>query len=65
MYEPLSDHGDGTNILYADGHVAYLAAGPALASIPALATATPNPDGPTTMPTTAPATQPVGQSPQQ
>jgi len=55
LYEPLSDHGDGANVLYADGHVAYLAAGPALAAIPGLAGATPNPTGPSTAPLVAPA----------
>lgn len=61
LYEPLGDHGDGTNVLYADGHVAYLAGPVALASIPGLASATPNPAGPppAPAPTTAPATQPA------
>jgi prepilin-type processing-associated H-X9-DG protein len=59
LYEPLSNHGDGTNVLYADGHVAYLAAGPALALIPGLASATPNPAGPTPAPVTQPSNPPA------
>jgi prepilin-type processing-associated H-X9-DG protein len=27
-YEPLSNHGNGMNVLYADGHVQWLDAGP-------------------------------------
>ena len=55
LYEPLTNHRDGTNVLYADGHVAYLTTAMALAAIPGLATAMPNPTGPATSPTTQPA----------
>ena len=55
LYEPLTNHGDGINALYADGHVAYLPTAQALVAIPGVKTATPNPAGPATA--TAPATQ--------
>ena len=55
LYEPGANHRDGANVLYADGHVAYVPANVAMGTIPGFATATPNPAGPTT----APATQPV------
>jgi prepilin-type processing-associated H-X9-DG protein len=50
LYEPLGNHRDGTNVLYADGHVAYLARAQAIAQIPGIATAVPNPAGPATAP---------------
>jgi prepilin-type processing-associated H-X9-DG protein len=56
LYEPPGDHGDGVNVLYADGHVTFLSTGAALTAIPGLPSATPNPAGRTT----APATQAAG-----
>jgi prepilin-type processing-associated H-X9-DG protein len=54
MYEPLANHADGTNVLYADGHVTYLPAAVVMTSIPGLKSATPSlgPGGPTTAPAT-------------
>jgi len=57
MYEPLANHKEGVNVLYADGSVAFIPAGAAqamIASLPPPAT-----QG-TTQPATRPSSQPVG-----
>ena len=53
LYEPLTNHADGINVLYADGSVNVLARGMAVTTIAAITARTPPaPVGPTTNPTT-------------
>jgi len=53
LYEPLTNHGDGINVLYADGSVAFLPKGAAQTLIASFAA--------TSQPATQPATQPTTQ----
>jgi prepilin-type processing-associated H-X9-DG protein len=52
LYEPLTNHKDGVNVLYADGSVTFLPRNAALSMIANL-------PAPATQPATPPATQPV------
>lgn len=60
LYEPLTNHRDGVNVLYADGSVVFLARPAAQAMIANLANAAAQPaTRPTTQPATPPATRPA------
>ena len=58
MYEPLTTHRDGVNVLYADGSVSFLPRNAALAMMSTLATSA---TSPATAPATQSATRPAGQ----
>jgi prepilin-type processing-associated H-X9-DG protein len=61
LYEPLANHRDGIDVLYADGHVAFLPAAVAAAALPGSQTARPSLAAPASAAAAPPAQQPAGQ----